>query len=163
MQTMLEMRKAGMPPSMMSQFEVHAPQASIHWKWSEGSKQKVELNMLVFHDLTRLTHLKELSSNNLFHVLRSLTQMKELCSKILVSFFKELDPGRKPCSNRLTSKRTRRRCFQEFHSWWKGNILEVRTPCLCSVMMSLCIMCWNCWGGKSPLRTKAIPTSPAGV
>ena len=41
MQTMIEMRKTGMPPSMMSQFEEHAPQASVHWKWSEGSTQDI--------------------------------------------------------------------------------------------------------------------------
>ena len=58
-------------PSMVTQFEVHAPQASVHWKWSEGSnyeirerldwdftrsKQRLELNRNVFHFLTRLTH-----------------------------------------------------------------------------------------------------------
>ena len=30
MQTRLENKGTGMPPSMVSQFEVHAPQASVH-------------------------------------------------------------------------------------------------------------------------------------
>ena len=33
-----------MPPSMVTQFEVHAPQASIHMKgrWSEGSIYEIK-------------------------------------------------------------------------------------------------------------------------
>ena len=55
-----------MPPSMVSQFEVHAPQASVHKKWIEGSKHKrfdlnltkLELNGLVFHYFNEVDTLK---------------------------------------------------------------------------------------------------------
>ena len=63
---------------MVTQFEVHAPQASVHMKgrWSEGSNyetkrldwdfmrtyQTLELNMNVFHYFNEVDTLKELSS-----------------------------------------------------------------------------------------------------
>ena len=50
-------------PSMVTQFEVHAPQALVHRKWSEGSKHKrfdlkLELNRLVFHYFNEVDTLK---------------------------------------------------------------------------------------------------------
>ena len=37
--------ETGMPPSIVSQFEVHAPQASVHWKWVEGWQNGYALEM----------------------------------------------------------------------------------------------------------------------
>ena len=68
-------------PSMVTQFEVHAPQASVHMrvKWSEGSSyeikerldwdftrsdQRLELNRNVFHCFNEVDTLKELSSRH---------------------------------------------------------------------------------------------------
>ena len=45
--------KVSMPPSMVTQFEVHAPQASIHMKgrWTEGSSYEIkEKTQLVFYE-----------------------------------------------------------------------------------------------------------------
>ena len=38
------LEKVSMPPIMVTQFEVHAPQASIHMKgrWSEGSNYEIK-------------------------------------------------------------------------------------------------------------------------
>ena len=88
---MLEIRKTGMPPSMVSQFEVHASQASVHRKWSEGSKHKrfdlnltkLELNGIVFHYFNEVDTFKNCPRSSLFHCFRSLTQEEELYSNEL--------------------------------------------------------------------------------
>ena len=65
---------------MVTQFEVHAPQASVHMKgrWSEGSSyeikrldwyftrtyERLELNGNVFHYFNEVDTLKELSSGH---------------------------------------------------------------------------------------------------
>ena len=48
-------------PSMVTQFEVHAPQASIHMKgrWSEGSSYDIKiLTRLGFYDILSKTRIE---------------------------------------------------------------------------------------------------------
>ena len=101
------LKKSKNAPSMVTQFEVHAPQASVHMKgrWSEGSnyeirerldwdftrsEQRLELNENMFHCFNEVDTLKELSSwcNSFFN---EVYIKDEPSSWHLVSFFKELD------------------------------------------------------------------------
>ena len=55
------LEKVSMLPSMVTQFEVHAPQASIHMKvkWSEGSSYKIkEKTRLVFYEILTKTRIE---------------------------------------------------------------------------------------------------------
>ena len=57
---MLEMFKHA--PSMVTQFEVHAPQASVHMKgrWSEGSNYEIKRNTrLGFYEILSKTRIEK--------------------------------------------------------------------------------------------------------
>ena len=86
---------------MVTQFEVHSPQASIHMKgrWSEGSSYEIQERL--DWDFTRSDQRLELN-RNVFHYFNKVDTLKELSSRHLVSFFKELGIGqgtvlRQPC------------------------------------------------------------------
>ena len=74
---------------MVTQFEVHASQTSIHMKgkWSEGSSYEIKRKtQLGFYEILQRREL----NMNVFHYFNEVDTLKELSSGHLVSWFKEL-------------------------------------------------------------------------
>ena len=106
---MLENGETGMPPSMVTQFEVHAPQASVQIgrKWNEGSNDETETKTwLGFYEIKSQTWIEQ----NHVSFFSEVDTPKELSSEAN-SFFNEVDIEEKPS-------------LEDFVSWF--NELDTR-------------------------------------